>query len=117
MPSCAGCGSENPAAFRFCGVCGAPLAEEVCASCGFALVPGHRFCGRCGTPHGESRSRSGLAVEGADERKLATVLFADVEGFTAMAEAGDPETVARIVDAAFRRMAEVVLDHGGTVDK
>ncbi|MHB8669696.1 MAG: adenylate/guanylate cyclase domain-containing protein [Acidimicrobiales bacterium] len=117
MPACAACGSENPAAFRFCGVCGSPLADQVCSSCGFALVPGHRFCGRCGTPHGEARARSGLAVEGADERKLATVLFADVEGFTAMAEAGDPETVARIVDAAFRRMAEVVLDHGGTVDK
>src|SRR5207248_7303973 len=52
-----------------------------------------------------------------DERKLATVLFADVVGFTTMAETTDPETVARTVDAAFRRMGEVVADHGGTVDK
>ena len=52
-----------------------------------------------------------------DERKLATVLFADVVGFTSLAEGTDPETVARTVDAAFRRMAQVVDDHGGTVDK
>ena len=52
-----------------------------------------------------------------DERKLATVLFADVVGFTSLSEGTDPETVARTVDAAFRRMAQVVDEHGGTVDK
>src|SRR5437764_935296 len=52
-----------------------------------------------------------------EERKLATVLFADVVGFTSLAERTDPETVARTVDAAFRRLAEVVAEHGGTVDK
>jgi class 3 adenylate cyclase/tetratricopeptide (TPR) repeat protein len=52
-----------------------------------------------------------------DERKLATVLFADVVGFTSLSESTDPELVARSVDAAFRRMADVVTEHGGTVDK
>ena len=52
-----------------------------------------------------------------EERKLATVLFADVVGFTSFAERTDPEVVARIVDAAFRQLAEVVTEHGGTVDK
>jgi len=52
-----------------------------------------------------------------EERKLATVLFADVVGFTSFAERTDPEVVARIVDAAFRQLAEVVNEHGGTVDK
>ena len=56
----------------------------------------------------------GPAVE---ERKLATVLFADVVGFTSLAERTDPEVVARIVDTAFRELAEVVAEHGGTVDK
>jgi class 3 adenylate cyclase/tetratricopeptide (TPR) repeat protein len=51
------------------------------------------------------------------ERKLATILFADVVGFTSLSENTDPEAVARTVDAAFRRMAEVVENHGGTVDK
>jgi class 3 adenylate cyclase/tetratricopeptide (TPR) repeat protein len=51
------------------------------------------------------------------ERRLATVLFADVVGFTSLAERTDPEVVARIVDAAFRELAAVVIDHGGTIDK
>ncbi len=51
------------------------------------------------------------------ERKLATVLFADVVGFTSLAERTDPEVVARLVDAAFREMAAVVVEHGGTIDK
>jgi hypothetical protein len=51
------------------------------------------------------------------DRVLATVLFADVVGFTSLSEGTDPEVVARTVDAAFRRMAEVVVEHGGTVDK
>ncbi|MGH9012891.1 MAG: adenylate/guanylate cyclase domain-containing protein [Acidimicrobiia bacterium] len=52
-----------------------------------------------------------------EERKLATVLFADVVGFTSLAERSDPEAVARVVDAAFRRLGEIVAEHGGTVDK
>jgi len=40
-----------------------------------------------------------------------------VVGFTSFAERTDPEVVARIVDAAFRQLAEVVAEHGGTVDK
>lgn len=56
-------------------------------------------------------------VSSPGERKLATILFADVVGFTSLSENTDPEAVARTVDAAFRRMAEVVENHGGTVDK
>lgn len=52
-----------------------------------------------------------------EERKLATVLFADVVGFTSLAERTDPEIVARMVDAAFRELGTVVSEHGGTVDK
>ena len=43
-----------------------------------------------------------------EERKLATVLFADVVGFTSLADRTDHEVVARMVDAAFRRLSEVV---------
>ncbi|MGH9029360.1 MAG: adenylate/guanylate cyclase domain-containing protein, partial [Acidimicrobiales bacterium] len=52
-----------------------------------------------------------------DERKLATVLFADVVGLTSLAERTDPELVARIVDAAFKDLGDVVNEHGGTIDK
>jgi class 3 adenylate cyclase/tetratricopeptide (TPR) repeat protein len=76
---------------------------------------GQPFCGQCGAALDGTPARdSGPAVE---ERKLATVLFADVVGFTSLAERTDPEVVARIVDTAFRELAQVVADHGGTVDK
>ncbi len=44
-------------------------------------------------------------------------MFADVVGFTSLSERTDPEVVARMVDAAFREMTGVVVEHGGTVDK
>jgi len=52
-----------------------------------------------------------------EERKLATVLFADVVGFTSLAERTDPEVVARLVDTAFRELGDIVTQYGGTVDK
>jgi class 3 adenylate cyclase/tetratricopeptide (TPR) repeat protein len=58
-----------------------------------------------------------MAGSGLDERKLATVLFADVVGFTSLAERTDPEVVARMVDVAFRQLGAAVAAHGGTVDK
>src|SRR5438552_4461391 len=117
MSTCAACGAQNPSGFRFCGSCGAALAGVPCPSCGFDNPAGQRFCGQCGTALGEAVPVAAPAAGAAGERKLATVLFADVVGFTSMAENTDPEAVARTVDAAFRRMAEVVAEHGGTVDK
>lgn len=65
-----------------------------------------------------TRATARSAIAGAaEERKLATVLFADVVGFTTLSEETDHETVARMVDAAFRALGQVVDEHGGTVDK
>jgi len=79
------------------------------------VAEGQRFCGQCGT------GLDGLPVRvtsaAVEERKLATVLFADVVGFTSLAERTDPEVVARLIDTAFRELGEIVADHGGTVDK
>src|SRR4051812_17550472 len=120
MAGCAACGAENPPAFRFCGSCGSELPSGACPNCGFASPPGFRFCGQCGTALGAPEVAPVVSLPrtvAADERKLATVLFADVVGFTTLSESTDPETVARAVDAAFRRLASVVESHGGTVDK
>jgi class 3 adenylate cyclase/tetratricopeptide (TPR) repeat protein len=114
MSVCAACGVDNPPGFRFCGGCGEAMAAGACAACGAANPPEHRFCGRCGA---ELTAAGREPPGGPGERKLVTVLFADVVGFTTLAERGDPEEVARTVDAAFRRMGEIVVDHGGTVDK
>jgi class 3 adenylate cyclase len=115
MGTCGACGAANPATARFCGSCGAPLAGVPCPSCAALNPDGQRFCGQCGTAlEGAAPAPVPVAVE---ERKLATVLFADVVGFTSLAEQTDAEAVARTVDAAFRRLGEVVAEYGGTVDK
>jgi class 3 adenylate cyclase/tetratricopeptide (TPR) repeat protein len=113
--TCGACGAANPATSRFCGSCGAPLGGQRCPACATPNPEGQRFCGQCGTPlEGASAPPVPVAVE---ERKLATVLFADVVGFTSLAERTDAEAVARTVDSAFRRLGDVVAEYGGTVDK
>jgi class 3 adenylate cyclase/tetratricopeptide (TPR) repeat protein len=52
-----------------------------------------------------------------EERRQVTVLFADLSGYTAVAERMDPDTVKTLVDGALRRLGQEVERHGGTVDK
>src|SRR5437588_2686126 len=118
MAVCGSCGADSPVGFRFCGSCGTALGRPGCPSCGFVNPPGQHFCGQCGTRLNEAAPAAATArTSSPGERKLATILVADVVGFTSMSENADPEAVARTVDAAFRRMAEVVESYGGTVDK
>jgi class 3 adenylate cyclase len=51
------------------------------------------------------------------ERKLVTILFADLSGFTALAEAMDPEDAREVVEAYFRRMTPIVVKYRGTIEK
>jgi class 3 adenylate cyclase/predicted ATPase len=51
------------------------------------------------------------------QRKLVTVLFADISGFTAMAETMDFEIVNSVINSLWSRVDKAVLDHGGRVDK
>ncbi len=53
----------------------------------------------------------------AEQRKLVTVLFADVSGFTAMSEALDPEDVRDLVNALWARLDSIIIAHGGIIDK
>ncbi len=52
-----------------------------------------------------------------EQRKLVTVLFGDVSGFTALVERTDPEEVTAAVNALWRRVDTTIAEHGGTVDK
>jgi class 3 adenylate cyclase/tetratricopeptide (TPR) repeat protein len=63
-----------------------------------------------GRPHADSRATDA-------ERKLVTVLFADVAGFTTLAETLDPEPLRDLINACFGRLVPCVERYGGTVDK
>lgn len=53
----------------------------------------------------------------ASERRQATILFADIAGFTALSETLDPEEVTAIVNSFYAIARRVIVSHGGTVDK
>jgi len=124
MP-CGACGHQNEPLARFCNQCGAPLGA--CSRCHAQNPPGSRFCQACGqrisarpagyTPRhlaDEVLRRAG-GVEG--ERKQVTVLFADVAGFTAIAEGLDPEETHGIMDACFAILLDEIHRFGGTVNQ
>ena len=78
-----------------------------CATCGSVAAPDARFCPSCGHP---------LRVMD-DERRVVTVVFADLVGFTTLSERLDPERVKNLVDRCFDRLATEVTNFGGQVDK
>ena len=79
----------------------------ICASCGAETPPAARFCPLCGH----------VLQLRADERRVITVLFGDLVGFTALSETLDPERVKILVDEMFDRLAADIVSFGGTVDK
>ncbi|CAB4797981.1 MAG: AAA family ATPase [Actinobacteria bacterium] len=79
-----------------------------CTSCSAFAPDGARFCPGCGA---EVSSALG------EERRVVTVLFADIVGFTTLSEHADPEQVKRLVDGIFQKMVEDVVLFGGHVDK
>jgi class 3 adenylate cyclase/tetratricopeptide (TPR) repeat protein len=78
-----------------------------CPSCGASAAEGARFCSTCGQP---------LVVR-SDERRVATVVFADLVGFTTLSESADPEQVKNLVDTCFELLVRDVTSFGGKVDK
>jgi len=53
----------------------------------------------------------------ADERKLVTIVFADLAGFTALSEKLDPEKVREVINSCFDWLVPVVQKYDGTIDK
>jgi class 3 adenylate cyclase/tetratricopeptide (TPR) repeat protein len=119
---CGSCGTTNRPGRRFCSHCGAPLAVT-CPACGAANEPEDRFCGDCGTPLAPPAAPAPVAApaeapeQGVAERRLVTVLFADLVGFTTLAERRDPEEVRDLLSRYFDRCRALIERYGGTVEK
>src|SRR5689334_16234347 len=82
-----------------------------CPRCGAAAGEVARFCSACGA------ALAGDPPRAVHARKVVTALFADVSGFTALAERHDPESLQQVMSRYFAEMRRVVDLHGGTVDK
>jgi predicted ATPase/class 3 adenylate cyclase len=110
--TCSACGTENRPGRKFCSSCGAPLARA-CPACGAANEPDDRFCGECGAElEPEARAPSPEA-----ERRLVSVLFGDLVGFTPLSEDRDPEAVRELLSRYFETARRVIERYGGTVEK
>jgi adenylate cyclase len=91
--------------------CGDPLARA-CPACGEVAPPEAQYCMACGAALGGQP-----ASASPEERRTVTVVFADLTGYTAVAERLDPEAVREIADRSLRRLAQEVERYGGTIDK
>ncbi|HMB84889.1 MAG TPA: adenylate/guanylate cyclase domain-containing protein, partial [Methylomirabilota bacterium] len=134
--NCPRCNAENRPDRRFCGACGLSFVSR-CLACGFSNEASERFCGGCGTalapaaPGGGTRFGppqaytpkhlaarildSKAALEG--ERKLVTVLFADLQSSMELLADRDPEEARRVLDPVLQLMIAAVHRYEGTVNQ
>lgn len=141
---CPECQTHNEDAAQFCMRCGHPF-PLICPRCGASNPPEARFCNQCGlalvpaahlpnditlpgsipTPEPASyipaapgaAAHAPATPEGSEERRVVTVLFADITSSTTLAENMDPEEVRSLLAAFFATMARQIHRHGGTVEK
>ena len=82
-----------------------------CATCGHENPPDARFCNGCGSTLDEATEPR------REERKIVTVLFADLVGFTSRAERLDPEDVRALLAPYWQHLRDELERFGGTVEK
>ncbi|MDQ1318447.1 MAG: hypothetical protein QG588_2109, partial [Candidatus Poribacteria bacterium] len=131
---CPDCDFNNPEGMRFCGYCGVPICN-ICPECGYGNPVQSNLCGKCGIPlvpllglDALAKIQKYIPFNLADkthrpknhtvgERKIVTVIFADISGFTSMAEMRDPEEVSAIVNTCHTMLGNIVYKYDGVVDK
>ncbi len=120
---CPSCQAANRPGRKFCAQCGSLLAIA-CSACGAPNEPGERFCGECGRALSPSVAADAVsvgtrqpAIPPPTERRLVSVLFADLVGFTSLSESRDPEDVRDLLTKYFETSRQIVERYGGTVDK
>ena len=123
MP-CTQCGKVNEAGRKFCIECGEPLAIG-CPTCGEPIPAGAKFCGECGTrvtgavtaDPATHRPAPSVAPAPVAERRVVSILFADLVGFTTLAEGRDAEDTRELLSRYFDLSNDVIARYGGTVEK
>src|SRR6266540_5603386 len=113
---CPTCATENEPGRKFCAECGGPLALA-CPSCGSANSPGVKFCGECGAPLAPEAVSLPTTAAPTSERRLVSVLFADLVGFTTISESRDAEEVRELLSRYFDTCRRLISLYGGTVEK
>ncbi|HEX7573638.1 MAG TPA: adenylate/guanylate cyclase domain-containing protein [Bacteroidota bacterium] len=111
--NCRVCSAEVPEGSRYCLNCGASLSDSVAPRPivdGFALIKNY-------IPPELARKILNAGKQIESERRLVTVLFADVVGFTALSEKMDVELVSTILNDCFRGLIATILKYEGTIDK
>ena len=123
--TCSRCGAAAPPNARFCSECGNAL-QAGCRQCGSPLLAGAKFCAECGTPTGVGDANGASAASAGDaaapnapiaERRLVSILFADLVGFTTLAEGRDAEETRELLSRYFELAGEVIGRYGGTIEK
>lgn len=109
---CGGCGRANRGGAAFCAGCGSKLVAT-CSSCGTELEADAAFCDRCGTPV----ATEATASSPAGDRKVVTILFADLSGSTSMQERLDAEATSRVMARVHEVLRGAIEHHSGTVVK
>jgi len=119
MAACAACASELVDGAKFCSECGTPAALAACPSCG-SPVDGGKFCSECGAPLITTQPSSSASAETqapVAERRITSVLFGDLVGFTPLSESRDAEEVRELLSRYFAECRTVIGRYGGTIEK
>jgi class 3 adenylate cyclase/tetratricopeptide (TPR) repeat protein len=122
---CPSCSTVNEAGRKFCLECGTRL-NAGCPSCGAQNPPTAKFCGECGTNLASGNNAVAVAPASpggelsqapTSERRLVSVLFADLVGFTTMSQDEDPEDTREFLTHYFDMARTIVDRYGGTIEK
>jgi class 3 adenylate cyclase/tetratricopeptide (TPR) repeat protein len=115
---CPSCSTENEPGRKFCHECGTRLVAG-CPVCGATNPPGAKFCGECGAGlQAEAGAEpAGESAQSATERRVVSILFADLVGFTTLTEGRDAEEIGELQDRYFSTARVIIERYGGTVEK
>jgi class 3 adenylate cyclase/tetratricopeptide (TPR) repeat protein len=104
-----------PPGSRFCPACGTSLVRA-CHACGAEQPSSAAFCSECGVALQPGARRGGATID-HEERRVVTILFADLAGSTALGERIDPEDLRALQGELYTFMDDEVVRFGGTTEK